>query len=193
MIDLNCTNCNGEHLLNYDNHLEIALKKEKKPPPPDNTGKIIATITLTLTLTFTLEATGIINLVAPQPKYAHTDPPTPFHTPYVLQPGHPPLDSDESRPNVGGPGLGNLQIHSCYGHPSSANFRESPAHDDAAIKGTVPIGEWVYLTGETAVRDGIVWYEAVNYSPLAMSNNGYAASYQPQASQFGWIAACFVE
>jgi hypothetical protein len=191
MIDLDYTDNKGEHLLNLDNHLEVALKKNKEPPKPDHTGKIIAAIVLFSVIAVNLESTETTDFFPSEPKPVRQP-----HSPSLAAPSYPahdPFHSGDSPSSIGGPGLGNLQIDSCHGHPSSAHFRAYPAHDAAAIKGIVPIGEWVYLTGEMVNGGGIRWYEAVNYSPLAMSNDGYATSYQPQASQFGWIAACFVE
>ena len=88
---------------------------------------------------------------------------------------------------------GDVQINSCHGNLESANFRDYPAYESNAIKGAVPQGEWVALTGERTSSDGIRWYAAKNHSPLQLSEDGYPMNYRPEANQLGWIADCFVE
>ena len=202
MIDLNCNN-SGENLLNYGNHLEVALKENKKPSPPDNTGKIIATITIGLTLTFILEVSGLIEIVLasetvlppisapPNPPDSHPIPPP------EIPPGNPGIPtniggSNEEEPYVMESGIRDVQIHDCNGYYLAANFRAYADYEPAAIKGAVRQGEWVRLTGATLFEDGILWHEAINYSPLVLSEDGYIMYHQSQENQVGWIAGCFV-
>ncbi|MEL6385016.1 MAG: hypothetical protein AAFQ89_21650, partial [Cyanobacteria bacterium J06626_18] len=74
----------------------------------------------------------------------------------------------------------------------SANFRDWPALTPSAIRGVIPVGQWVSLTGKKVPSDGLFWYEAVNEAVLTPSVEP-AAQNQLQANQLGWIADCFVE
>lgn len=73
-----------------------------------------------------------------------------------------------------------------------ANFQDWPSMSPAAIRGVVPAGNWVVLTGGTAYGDGVIWYEAINETPLVWSIEPTAQN-QTHANQLGWIANCFVE
>ncbi|MEM9818315.1 MAG: hypothetical protein AAF827_18160 [Cyanobacteria bacterium P01_D01_bin.6] len=80
----------------------------------------------------------------------------------------------------------------CNGHyAGSANFRSSPTLMPSAIKGVVPVGNYVLLTGEVLPGDGVHWHQAINESNLLRSNEP-AAQNQLGAGQIGWIADCFV-
>ncbi len=163
--------------LDYSNHLETFLVPNKKPEPPKS--NTAATVTLAITATLALELTGTINLgLFREP--GHT-----FEDPYQLGHDNRP-DPDVINPNT------RLQIGDCYGcSVEGANFRADPSMDASVIKGAVLRGEWVVLTGATVYRDGIVWYEVINESPLAHAIE--AVHYMPPAHQYGWIAGCFVE
>lgn len=82
---------------------------------------------------------------------------------------------------------------SCNGFlAGGANFRVSPSLDVSAIKGVVLVGDRVFLTGQIADGDGIIWYRAVNEAPLESSIEHGALNILA-ADQEGWIANCFVE
>ncbi|NEZ54428.1 SH3 domain-containing protein [Adonisia turfae] len=82
---------------------------------------------------------------------------------------------------------------SCNGfHAGGANFRASPSLDASVIKGVVPVGERVFLTGETTYGDEIIWHRALNEALLDRSIE-YGALNFLVADQEGWIANCFVE
>ena len=173
--------------LNENNHLEIYLRSNKKEEPPSSTHITVVNVTQTFAIsvaaTMVLKITGILDLAIEISPYY---PPLP-----------PPIPPVEPKPPVGGGGgspvAGNVQIDHCNGHLEAANFREYPDYEFAAINGSVRRGDWVTVTGETAYADGILWYKAINISPLAMSEDGYEIYYRPQEKQVGWIAACFVE
>ncbi|MBE9101161.1 hypothetical protein [Vacuolonema iberomarrocanum] len=197
--------------LDYENHLEVQLvkNKPKEKPPSDNGLRFIATTVISVPIA--LELIGTIDVFPdnltitpqiPQPEVVLPPPPTPMPAPEIVD--HPipdnPVVEPLNPPVIGvsntNPGVliaGSMQIDQCNGHFLAANFRAYPAYTPTAIRGAVLRGEWVYLTGETADSDGILWYEAINYDPLALSEDGYEIYYRSQANQVGWIARCFVE
>ncbi|RZM79186.1 hypothetical protein [Leptolyngbya iicbica] len=83
--------------------------------------------------------------------------------------------------------------NSCNGkYAGSANFREAPSLSTLVIKGVIPVGECVFLTGNTAHGDNVIWHEAINETFLRRSLET-AAKNQLSANQLGWIADCFIE
>lgn len=199
--------------LDYDNHLEVHLRPNKKDPPPSDNGlRFAATLTLTFTLTFALEMTGTLNLFpeseampppgsqrvsAPEPRPTPGPPedvppqPAPFYPPPSIAPQPDVEDASGGGGEI--PWVRDVQINYCSGYFAAANFRAYADYDPFAISGKVLPGDWVALTGRTYFEDGILWYQAINYAPLERSEDGYDSYYQPQANQYGWIASCFVE
>jgi len=191
--------------LNYDNHLEVHLLPTKKNPPPKNDNPIltVVTISISVTITLALELTGVIDLN----KDAEAFPPRPiiekidgsqgsgneddFINPQIPPPNPP--DRNAFPPNCKDADLNKrVRIDRCHGvRYEGANFRDYPAMTPHAIKGAVLPGEWVVLTGVTNHRDGILWYEVINESPLTHSLEAY--TYVPAPNQYGWIASCFIE
>lgn len=82
------------------------------------------------------------------------------------------------------------RITTCNGQPASANFRAAPSLAQTALVGAVQHGELVYLTGQMAGGDGVLWYEAI--APTLSPIPAQPAQFHPNASQTGWIASCFV-
>jgi len=195
--------------LDYDNHLEVHLRQNKKDPPPSDNGfRFIATTVISVPIALELIGAidvfpGNVEIVLPPPSVEI--PQSPQRLPNlpdtgVRSPQPTPFATTNNSPNpeistVGGGGswTGDVQISYCNGYFASANFRDYADYDPIAISGKVPPGDWVTLTGRTYFEDGILWYEAINYSPLEPSEDGYDYYYQPQANQVGWIASCFVE
>jgi len=175
--------------LNYDNHLEVHLLPTKKNPPPKNDNPIltVVTISISVTITLALELTGVIDLN----KDAEAFPPIDFINPQIPPPNPP--DRNAFPPNCKDADSNKrVRIDRCHGvRYEGANFRDYPAMTPHAIKGAVLPGEWVVLTGVTDHRDGILWYEVINESPLTHSLEAY--TYVPAPNQYGWIASCFIE
>jgi len=200
--------------LDYDNHVEVRLLKDKPAPPPkSDNGATFFAVAISLPITFTLfgELIGGIdnfNLFPPEEPPAETyvapdddiprggiSGPTPPLPAYPPQQPLPPLSLTpgtyahyvDSFRNV------QIQIEECNGHyPPGANFRSQPELSPGVILGAVMTGEWVKLTGRRIEGDGIVWYEARNESRLEISLEN-PGSRRLWADQIGWIAACFVE
>jgi len=84
-----------------------------------------------------------------------------------------------------------LQISTCGGRKSNANFRAYPSLSPSAILGGVESGQIVYLTGRSTYGDGVYWYEAIAPSLFPVSEPG--AQNRTEPNQVGWIASCFVE
>lgn len=81
----------------------------------------------------------------------------------------------------------------CNGHRAgSANFRSFPSLSSSAIRGVIPVGECVFLTGFSTTGDGILWYESINESLLTASLE-FDAQNRLEVGQRGWIAACFID
>lgn len=82
---------------------------------------------------------------------------------------------------------------SCNGfYAGGGNFRANPSLDASVIKGVVPAGARVFLTGEKAHGDSIIWHRAINEALLERSIEHGALNFLT-AEQEGWIANCFVE
>lgn len=187
--------------LNYDNHLEVYLRKNKEPPKKKPGVHVTTVFTLAVTATLTLQVNGVLDLGNYKMKgtvaesIPETDQPIPEPTeiPQFTPPAQPipnPLNNfqtvDTSSVRV--------QIHPCsHYHSSGANFRELPLLSSKTIKGMVAIGDWVALTGLTVNSDGIIWYEVMNETPLLLSAEGHPDAFNPAPFQYGWIASCFIE
>ncbi|MBE9139013.1 hypothetical protein IQ254_17745 [Nodosilinea sp. LEGE 07088] len=74
---------------------------------------------------------------------------------------------------------------------AGASFRIQPSTVPTMIQGIVPAGQTVFLTGQSTYGDGIIWFQAVNESILAPSDNPDAEN-QTAINQLGWIQDCFV-
>jgi len=83
-----------------------------------------------------------------------------------------------------------IQIHSCDGERSRANFREFPSLDPSTILGEVKWGDSVRLKERVIRVDGVTWYEAI--APALAPSREPAAQNILEPGQTGWIAGCFV-
>lgn len=183
-------------------------------PPFDHKSDNVTILSLLITAAVALGAIGVLTAIAlkvsdilnqvmageqSEPALVITAPAAPNSPePTSTSPAaSPPAESSSSSVTGGSgaplPSVGDLQIDHCNGYIGMANFRAYPSFAPTVVKGAVMRGEWVNLTGASAWGDGILWYEAVNRSPLMMSEDGFAMYHQPQPNQVGWIAACFVE
>lgn len=192
--------------LDYDNHVEVRLIKDKPPPPKQNNGFAFFAVAFTLGLTlfkfapefnteFGLPSTIQIPTIESIPSSdipnieQLPDIPLPVNIPSNgWTPNQAPLEIEDSSDM----NFHRVQIEECNGHFKAANFRSKPSLSPSVIKGAVMQGEWVEVTGRTSVADGITWYEARNLFELARSLDS-SAPYQGYRGQWGWIAACFVE
>jgi len=202
--------------LDYDNHVEVRLIKDKPPDPPkgDNGVTFLAVaLTVTLPFTFALDLFPGLNAEFNWPQNVQVRweetpsvseppqapaPPLPANVPETIpspipQPSDPPAQRVlmvQERRIVQ---ARRMQVWECNGvYPIAANFRAYPSRSPFVIQGAVLPGDWVTLTGRRSLGDGIVWYEAINESNLTHSVESQAP-YQPAARQMGWIASCFVE
>ncbi|WP_448599379.1 hypothetical protein [Thermoleptolyngbya sp.] len=60
-----------------------------------------------------------------------------------------------------------VECHTVY--PAAANFRAYPGLASRGIRGVVPHGAWVMLTGLSHHADGILWHQVINQSRLWQS------------------------
>ncbi|MDX2211855.1 MAG: hypothetical protein SFY66_01075 [Oculatellaceae cyanobacterium bins.114] len=177
--------------LDYENHLELRLVKDKKPDPPKGNGATIVTVTVTVAITFALSLES--SLIFPPPGSSDDPPATSVSFETGSGGGDKPTSvPPEELPFPATPDQ-KLQINDCNGvYYAGANFRVEPALTPLVIRGVVPEGEWVTLTGKTDSADGIIWYQATNDSELEFSIEPGAQN-RTQANQTGWIAACFLD
>lgn len=180
-------------MLNNKNHIEVRLIEDKEPPPPKSNGGIVITITVTATLALTFTLTFKPEIIFPDRR--EPPPEIPWPIPLNVESPLPP----EEHPFIVGehllapkPGLA-VRINQCNGSDyAGANFRGFLSLTPLSIRGVVPQGDWVVLTGITARTHDIFWYEAINQSALSRSNEPYAKEQKMDSNQKGWIAACFV-
>ncbi|GAB4459599.1 MAG: hypothetical protein OHK0037_05310 [Elainellaceae cyanobacterium] len=186
-------------MLNYDNHMEVRLVKDKEPPPPSNdAGQTLITIT-TVSITVSLALKVLLPDININPAIAFpntTPPPEEFSTGW---PDSPPISGGggQTAPDVlpeysyrnGGEFVQIVDCNTVY--PAAANFRAYPGLASHGIRGVVPHGELVLLTGLVSYADGIVWHQVVNQSPLWQSFEPGAFN-QIDANQLGWVAGCFM-
>lgn len=83
-----------------------------------------------------------------------------------------------------------VQINTCNGKVTRANFRELPTLDSSVILGEVRWGDSVRLKGRVIRADGMMWHEAV--APSLVPSRRPAAQNKLEPGQTGWIADCFV-
>jgi hypothetical protein len=120
----------------------------------------------------------------PDPSNYQTPSPTPALSPSPTDPLNFSLPPQPKTPS-------NLvQIKTCNGRASRANFRELPTLDSSAILGEIRWGDWVRLKGRVIQADGVIWHEAV--APALILSRRSAAQNQLESGQTGWIADCFV-
>ncbi|GAB4156049.1 MAG: hypothetical protein Fur0046_35950 [Cyanobacteria bacterium J069] len=182
-------------MLNYENHMEVRLVKDKEPPPPPNdAGKTIVTVTtISISTYLTLKVLLPEITIDPAIAFPQTIPPTPVET------FDPEWSDDLPMPPVGGQSSGSVvaaqgwfQIVECNTiYPAAANFRAYPGLASHGIRGVVPHNQWVMLTGAVRYADGIVWHQVVNQSRLWRSFKP-GSSNQLEANQLGWVAGCFM-
>lgn len=187
-------------MLNYDNHMEVRLVKDKASPPPSNdAGTTFVTIT-TISITVSLALKVLLPDININPAIAF---PNTTPSPEELS-----TDWPGTSPTSGGGGQTApdvlpeyssyryrsefVQIVDCHTvYPAAANFRAYPGLANHGIQGVVPHGEWVLLTGLVSYADGIVWHQVVNQSRLWQSFEPGAFN-QIDANQLGWVAGCFM-
>jgi hypothetical protein len=185
-------------MLNYDNHMEVRLVKDKEPPPPSNdAGKTFITIT-TISITVCLTLKVLLPDININPAIASNTTPPPEELPTSWPDAPPPFDigvptdpgvfPDSSYRN-GGEFVQIVDCNTVY--PAAANFRAYPGLASHGIRGVVPHGEFVLLTGLVSYADGIVWHQVVNQSRLWLSFERGAFN-QTDANQLGWVAGCFM-
>lgn len=185
-------------MLNYENHMEVRLVKDKEPPPPSNdAGKTVVTIT-TISIAASLALKVMLPDININPPIALADPMPPAEEFPADWPNNPP-------PSVGGPSTSTLAPDPSYGYgrgffqivecgivyPAAANFRAYPGLANHGIRGVVPHEEWVLLTGLVSYADGILWHQVVNQSRLWPSFQPGAFN-QLDRNQLGWVAGCFI-
>jgi len=175
-----------------DEHIEIYRVPNKTDEGNgDIFLKVVVSIAVTVPLTLNLlspDVTADIQFTA-QPR-TQTSPLPSQNPPALTNPS--PIDNSESNPSFIPTSLNRVRISHCNGLSiEGANFRAGPSRATTVIKGVIPVGESVFLTGSTTYGDGLYWYEAINESPLMPSMMPNAQN-QIEANQRGWISACFV-
>lgn len=199
--------------LEYDNHLEVQLVKNKPKEKPPVIDPFLILIIL-FAASILIPVLGPIDVFNNNGTGLPQVPPTEDSFPPSATPNSSSGDSSSQIPATSPDSLsditnnrsvevsdpdprvittGSIQINTCNEHPAAANFRAYPNYSPNVIKGVVEWREWVYLTGITAYGDGIRWYQAMNYLPLRRSEDVYEIYDRSQRNQIGWIAACFVE
>ncbi|BAU40686.1 hypothetical protein O77CONTIG1_00490 [Leptolyngbya sp. O-77] len=185
-------------MLNYENHMEVRLVKDKEPPPPSNdAGKAVVTIT-TISIAVSLALKVMLPDINLNPAIASPNTTPPVEDFPTEWPNNPPPSVNAPSTPVPGPdatdryGRGFFQIVECGTiYPAAANFRAYPGLANHGIRGVVPHGEWVLLTGLVSYADGILWHQVVNQSRLWPSFE-LGAFNQLDRNQLGWVAGCFV-
>lgn len=194
--------CCGFGPISESNHLEIYLRpNEKPPPPPSPILKVIVVTLIVLIVIYLCE----LELHAATQLWKCCYYPTPDD---IVDDMSSESSSNSQRDQGGGTSsfrpdptpVSNPSNHrrvlisQCYGvTPAGADFRDSPSQARGRIKGFVPAGDWVILTGlKEYDSEGTLWYEVMNESGLIHSAT-YYSSYQTQANQVGWIHSCFVD
>ncbi|MFQ3618834.1 MAG: hypothetical protein SNJ57_17100 [Cyanobacteriota bacterium] len=180
-------------MLNYENHMEVRLVKDKEPPPPSkDAGKAIITITsisIAANLAFKVLLPDVN--ISPAIAFDYTLPPA-EEIPVERYDNLPPHQAPTFLPESSVVGRSLFQIVECHTvYPAAANFRAYPGLASHGIRGIVPHGEWVMLTGLRRYADGILWHQVVNQSRLWQSFEPGAFN-QLEANQLGWVAGCFI-
>jgi len=179
-------------MLNYENHMEVRLVKDKAPPPPSNdAGKTIVTITsISIAANLALKVLFPDITISPAIALDNTTPPAEAIS-IERHDNPPPHQNPTFPPESSVMGRGLFQIVECHTvYPAAANFRAYPGLASHGIRGVVPHGEWVMLTGLSHHADGILWHQVVNQSRLWQSFEPGAFN-QLDANQLGWVAGCF--